>query len=786
MIKLFKFLLIAVPCLMIAVLVIVALPKRERCVIDEQGISADYDEPKLTTNSQMSFFYRNDQLSTYRKQRRAEKRSYFRMNEGVSTTDFTKTDLSVLPDPQRSYVGNQNVVVCDSTVSEVVAASDTEYTLKSGSRVSRENAFEVILNSDILGGSPATPHRITRSNTYYAAFTSERDTLYFAFDSANEFVSVKLSGLTGDVEYTLLDSSLSPIKNGWNNRSGELEVQYKGRSESRYYLKLTGSYNGTLEPFSVSLPFDNNEWQWQMQFVDLSSAVTGTFDYYGDEDYFVLPPEVTQNMNKSVLHFISADVSINVVVHDKDGKAIGQYVYIPGQSPDISMYGLENAYAVSLYSYDGDSSGRQYSFVLEHTELTLLDIETFGFKLSPEFSGKTDYYTASVSSIEDKRITAVMCSQPQVQTEIRVVWQCGYETDGKLNEPLPLSPGRNTVYLTVVCGGLRSEIAIVISYKSADLSYGYIKNSAVNMYAKASIGSKVMYRLSKNERVLIIGGDTDDMVNIQLCTDKNAGQTGYVRRSDIFCGYTPTEMPESYAAAINELRAKHPNWKFTFVKTGVDFNSYINSQVGDSSKLNGRQATRDEIQYYVDPRNFLTEQSIFMFEKQTYSEGVYSRDGVLSVWNDEMYASYIMEGAQSVGLSPYFIAARAALESGRGTSKLATGSIAGCEGYYNFYGIGANDSNPSNGGIVAKNNNWNSKRRAIIEGAAWVKTQYIGCQQYSIYFMKFCFVPNRGWHQYMTDIAAPAKDAQNYYKAHRYGGTLNNAIEFVIPVYDNM
>ena len=245
-------------------------------------------------------------------------------------------------------------------------------------------------------------------------------------------------------------------------------------------------------------------------------------------------------------------------------------------------------------------------------------------------------------------------------------------------------------------------------------------------------------------------------------------------------------MPDSYAGYINELRTKHPNWKFTFVKTGYDFNSYVNSQLGASSVLGNRQATLDEIKYYVDPRNFLNEQSVFMFEKQTYDESSYSRAGVLSVWNDETFASYIMDGAQSTGLSPYFIVARAALESGRGTSALASGTVPGYEGYYNFYGIGAVDTNPSNGAVLAKEYNWNSKRRAMIEGAAWVKSQYISCQQYSIYFMKYSFVPNRTCHQYMTDIAAPYKDAQNYYKAHKAGGTLDNEIEFVIPVYDNM
>jgi beta-N-acetylglucosaminidase len=174
-----------------------------------------------------------------------------------------------------------------------------------------------------------------------------------------------------------------------------------------------------------------------------------------------------------------------------------------------------------------------------------------------------------------------------------------------------------------------------------------------------------------------------------------------------------------------------------------------------------------------------------MFEKQTYTEGAYSLAGVKSIWNDDTYASYILEAATSTGMSPYFIAARAALESGYGTSKLATGAVPGYAGYYNLFGIGAKDSNPLIGGAeTAKNYNWNSKRKALIEGAAWIKQDYVGIQQYTPYFIKYCFIPGLEWHQYMTDINAPKKDAQNQYKAHLNGGTLNSTIEFVIPVFD--
>lgn len=768
-------------------LVIIALPREDKFVVDVEGDPDAFDEPAFVTNSEMSFFYKRDQLSTFREQRKAEKASYFKMSENIVTTDFTKKEISILPDPNEDYSGPGLLVYYNGRPVEYTAVTKTGYVLKGGQEVTFDDAFEIILKSGVLGSSVNTPHRIERGTTYYAAFTSKPESIYFELESGNEFVSVQLTNLSGRVEYTLLDSSMNPIKNGWNNSRDKLEIQYKGSGAAKYYLKLTGMYDGELLPFSIKLPSDNNEWQWQMVYSDLGVENTGVFDYYGDEDYFVLPPSVTENMNKSVLRFTKADYDVNVVIYDKDRKVIGQYVHIPGQTEAISMYGLENAYAVSLYSYNGDASGAQYSFVFEHTDISVLDIETFGFALTPEFSEDNDYYTAVVSSIEEKKITDIMYSAKEANISINVEQQSGFSCAANLGESLNLAPGRNIVTLKIESNGLMREIVIVISDKTYDLSYGYIVNSAVRVYEKPTSGSKTIETLSKNTRVLITGDDTEaSFIKIQLCSGNKIGAYGYVRRNDIFSGYEETVMPDSYAGYINELKSRHPNWKFTFVKTGYDFNSYVSSQRGESSVLGSVQATADEIKYYVDPRNFLNEQSVFMFEKQTYDESVYSRKGVLSIWNDETFASYIMDGAASTGLSPYFIAARAALESGRGTSPLSTGSIPGYEGYYNFYGIGAVDSNPSNGAVYAKNYNWNSKRRAMIEGASWVKSQYISCQQYSIYFMKYSFVPGRTWHQYMTDIAAPYKDAQNYYKAHRAGGTLDSEIEFVIPVFENM
>ena len=160
-------------------LVIIALPDKEKIVLDLEGDIDAFDEPTFVTNSDMSFFYKRDQLSTYRDQRRAEKSSYFKMSENIVTTDFTKNELSILPEPGQTYSGPFSVVMYNGEPAEYTSVTKSGYILKGGQEVSFDNAFEIILNSGILGSSANTPHRISRQTTYYAAFTSKPESIYF-------------------------------------------------------------------------------------------------------------------------------------------------------------------------------------------------------------------------------------------------------------------------------------------------------------------------------------------------------------------------------------------------------------------------------------------------------------------------------------------------------------------------------------------------------------------------------------------------------------------------------
>lgn len=104
-----------------------------------------------------------------------------------------------------------------------------------------------------------------------------------------------------------------------------------------------------------------------------------------------------------------------------------------------------------------------------------------------------------------------------------------------------------------------------------------------------------------------------------------------------------------------------------------------------------------------------------------YSERNY---GVTS--NMRGTGAYFIEAAKKYGINEVYLVAHAALESAWGCSYLAQGKIKGYEGYLNFYGIGAYDVDPGNGGAaMAKKYGWTDPRKAILGAAEWLSKNYI-------------------------------------------------------------
>ena len=294
-------------------------------------------------------------------------------------------------------------------------------------------------------------------------------------------------------------------------------------------------------------------------------------------------------------------------------------------------------------------------------------------------------------------------------------------------------------------------------------------------------------------------------------------------------------FPESYWPALKELHAAHPNWKFKAVHTGIKWKHIIDNQSFATGKSliqttndgwkhidsynydtntfrndypgGGKSwyaASRDIVAYYVDPRNFLSEISVFMFETAALDPVNHTLQGVEGIlkgtWmenkivegTNKTYAEVLMEVANEVGASPYFLASRIIQELGRNSpSSIISGTVKGYEGYYNYYNINATgSSNPeeiiANGLTYAKNRDWNTRYKAILGGAEWIVNGYINIGQDTLYNQKWDIVGDLYSHQYMQNIQAPAGEVGKIYSAYSKSNLLGSEFIFNIPVYLEM
>ena len=332
-----------------------------------------------------------------------------------------------------------------------------------------------------------------------------------------------------------------------------------------------------------------------------------------------------------------------------------------------------------------------------------------------------------------------------------------------------------------------------------------------------------------NIEVQSFNGDINEYKFYFLCGDDDSE----------FYRTTLSAFPQSYTNGLLLLHIQHPDYKFTPYNTGLDFNEALKVEdSGGRSLATNRynptyvrpdsriydapdwMAVKTEVvSYYMDPRNFLVTERVFMFERQSFNPEYHTVEGVKAMISgtfmdtDEYdYASAIMSAAQTSGVSPYLLTSRILTEMGsNGQSKLAQGTVEGYEGYYNFYNIGSYGTTDE-GGPVLKGAKyarwgydpeeqqisekeasyllpWDTRDKAITGGALWIAAGYINNGQDTLYFQKFDVVDNgtdRYDHQYAGNIMMAYSEGYRYYKSYLKTDQLDNTYEFIIPVYENM
>lgn len=207
-------------------------------------------------------------------------------------------------------------------------------------------------------------------------------------------------------------------------------------------------------------------------------------------------------------------------------------------------------------------------------------------------------------------------------------------------------------------------------------------------------------------------------------------------------------------------------------------------------------ASTDVVGYYMDPRNFLNENNIYMFEDLSYqsyqSQAAVSKiiSGTALERNGFM-ASWFVTAGQQNGISPIALAARARQETGGGSIAISGYVFPDGNSAYNPYNIGAySNANPVMRGLeYAKKQGWDTKQKAVLGGAKFIASGYIKQGQNSVYFQRFNVANGAskvGTHQYMTNISACYTESISTKNSYSAYGITNESLVFIIPVYSNM
>jgi len=313
-------------------------------------------------------------------------------------------------------------------------------------------------------------------------------------------------------------------------------------------------------------------------------------------------------------------------------------------------------------------------------------------------------------------------------------------------------------------------------------------------------------------------------------------------------------FPESYKDSLRALHELYPLWEFKAFHTGLTWKDVIDNEaiVGKNLIPNSKSiewksldpgaysyktdsfvvfdgstwvtASRDAIEYYMDPRNFLAQDTIFQFELLAYTPATQGEDAVKGVlkntaMNEVLYNYVDPEGqkrsisfvdtflmaAEYSGVSPLHLASRVKQEVTLGAEAMSnsvTGTVKGYEGLYNYYNIGAYHSTEPGGAIKnglkfardgSANNMtninclipWNNQLRSIIGGAYYIGSNYINRGQNTIYLQKFNTTQTSTYmHQYMANVEAPWAEGRRVFSA--YEDPVGTPIVFMIPVYLDM
>lgn len=307
----------------------------------------------------------------------------------------------------------------------------------------------------------------------------------------------------------------------------------------------------------------------------------------------------------------------------------------------------------------------------------------------------------------------------------------------------------------------------------------------------------------------------------------------YTIKDSLIETYINMGFPKSYAEKLAILKTIHPTWEFTPYQVNATFDEvvagetkYVNTNLIDSTNTSLRStedgayadgtwitfeggwyaASKQTVKYYLDPRNFLNDEHIFMFEELAFKEEIHTEELIQTILNgtfmegncyyiDEnnqkieiTYAKTFKESGKVNGVSSVHLVARVIQEQGSKGSALSSGDNETYPGYYNFFNVhatGKTDADIINTGLAyAKSKNWNSPYAAIIGGGNIVSNYVTKYYQSTIYLQKFDLAGDTYYStQYQQNVRAPYTESYSAYKSYYDNDLIDTRFLFSIPVF---
>ncbi|GFZ33931.1 hypothetical protein CSC2_44570 [Clostridium zeae] len=241
------------------------------------------------------------------------------------------------------------------------------------------------------------------------------------------------------------------------------------------------------------------------------------------------------------------------------------------------------------------------------------------------------------------------------------------------------------------------------------------------------------------------------------------------------------------------------------VPTGKTLAQFLQEQKtrNASNVYNGGAASDTYVQYYATPEDFKTPSQRYQFlTLDTFRSGINEFELNLFLLNQGSLsgqAKAFIDAARQYNVDTLYLVAHAIWETGHGTSQLSNGVTLNVDKnnnpitptvVYNFWGIGAYDSDPVKAGAKkAYTEGWTNKAAAINGGAKWISEHYIHATplaQNTLYKMRWNYAwdnnASNGIHQYATDahwargISGTIDDLYYLYRGVR--------VDFEYPVYN--